>query len=225
MYCKFKTHRGIWWDDAILIISWVRPALSESPHFNYQLTWSKITLIVSVALVTVSTTLGAGKHVVDVNPANFPMLGLIGNLSGTFSILAAVLSKTSFAVTLLRVTDGYTKILVWVAIGIMNVTMGLAAIFSWVKCNPVVKIWQPATPGTCWDPHTSVSYAIFASGRWDGGVSVQQEMRHVLTKMCPAISAALDIALSFLPWKIVWALQMQKKEKLGVAIAMSMGIL
>ena len=24
MYCKFKTHRGIWWDDAILIISWVR---------------------------------------------------------------------------------------------------------------------------------------------------------------------------------------------------------
>jgi len=43
--------------------------------------------------------------------------------------------------------------------------------------------------------------------------------------MCPAISAALDIALSFLPWKIVWALQMQKKEKLGVAFAMSMGIL
>lgn len=34
----------------------------------------------------------------------------------------------------------------------------------------------------------------------------------------------MDIILALLPWKILWGLQMRKKEKIGVAIAMSMGI-
>jgi len=28
-----------------------------------------------------------------------------------------------------------------------------------------------------------------------------------------------------LPWKVIWALQMKKVEKIGVAVAMSMGVL
>ncbi len=35
----------------------------------------------------------------------------------------------------------------------------------------------------------------------------------------------MDLALAMLPWKIVWNLQMKTREKLGVAFAMSMGIL
>jgi hypothetical protein len=35
----------------------------------------------------------------------------------------------------------------------------------------------------------------------------------------------MDFILAFLPWKIVWGLQMKKKEKFGVALAMSMGVL
>ncbi|KAM5357914.1 hypothetical protein ACJZ2D_015788 [Fusarium nematophilum] len=39
-----------------------------------------------------------------------------------------------------------------------------------------------------------------------------------------AYSAAADFALAFLPWRIIWNLQMRTKEKIGVGIAMSMGI-
>ena len=35
----------------------------------------------------------------------------------------------------------------------------------------------------------------------------------------------MDFALSLLPWKLLWGLQMQGKERVGVIIAMSMGIL
>jgi hypothetical protein len=35
----------------------------------------------------------------------------------------------------------------------------------------------------------------------------------------------MDIALALLPWQTIWKLQMKKREKIGVAIAMSMGIL
>jgi len=35
----------------------------------------------------------------------------------------------------------------------------------------------------------------------------------------------MDITLAMIPWKLIWGLQMRKKEKIGVAIAMSMGVL
>ena len=35
----------------------------------------------------------------------------------------------------------------------------------------------------------------------------------------------MDVALAFLPWKYIWSLQMSKKEKAGVVLAMSMGVL
>lgn len=38
-------------------------------------------------------------------------------------------------------------------------------------------------------------------------------------------SAAMDFVLALLPWQIIWNLQMKRKEKFGVAVAMSMGIL
>ncbi len=35
----------------------------------------------------------------------------------------------------------------------------------------------------------------------------------------------MDIVLALFPWKIIWAMRMSKKEKLGVLFAMSMGTL
>jgi hypothetical protein len=40
-----------------------------------------------------------------------------------------------------------------------------------------------------------------------------------------AYSGIADVLLAFLPWKVVLALQMKRREKIGVAVAMSMGIL
>lgn len=37
-------------------------------------------------------------------------------------------------------------------------------------------------------------------------------------------SGAMDIVLALLPWKLVWPLNMRKKEKIGVIVAMSMGV-
>lgn len=34
----------------------------------------------------------------------------------------------------------------------------------------------------------------------------------------------MDLVLAFLPWKFIWSLQMSQKEKIGVVIAMSMGV-
>ena len=35
----------------------------------------------------------------------------------------------------------------------------------------------------------------------------------------------MDIVLALLPWKIIWNVAINKKEKVGVLFAMSMGVL
>ena len=44
--------------------------------------------------------------------------------------------------------------------------------------------------------------------------------------MCnPAFSGTMDITLAILPWKIVWTVAINKREKIGALLAMSMGVL
>ena len=87
------------------------------------------------------------------------------NAAGTFSIVSAIWSKTSFALTLLRLTDGRFKLIIWVIIITMNIAMGLSALFIWVQCQPVQKSWNFLVPGTCWPPYVLVNYDIFSAGK------------------------------------------------------------
>ncbi len=38
-------------------------------------------------------------------------------------------------------------------------------------------------------------------------------------------SGVLDVVLAFLPWKIIWMATINRKERIGALIAMSMGVL
>ncbi|KAK1996942.1 hypothetical protein LX36DRAFT_579471 [Colletotrichum falcatum] len=184
LYCKFKKRSGLWWDDYVLIASW-------------------ILLFISVVMTSYIVSLGFGQHVYAVPPMNLPVIGLMGNVITSTSITAAVWSKTSFAMTLLRIQDnGWMRHVIWMAIISMNILMGLNATAAWVQCTPIQKFWLPDTPGSCWDPRVATYYDIAASG----------------------YSAAMDILLAMLPWKIIWGLQMKTQEKIGVALAMSMGL-
>jgi hypothetical protein len=121
-------------------------------------------LLLSIILVTLSVSKGLGKHVYNVLPENMSTIGFMGNFTGTFSILAAVWSKTSFALTLLRLMSGRMRVLLWAIIASINIFMGLNAVFIWTRCSPAPKIWNPLSPGTCWEPHVYPSYGMFAAG-------------------------------------------------------------
>ena len=42
--------------------------------------------------------------------------------------------------------------------------------------------------------------------------------------LCVAYSGCMDFILALLPWVVLWGLEMNKREKVGVGIAMSMGV-
>ncbi|KAI1122626.1 hypothetical protein F5Y10DRAFT_253645 [Nemania abortiva] len=182
LYLKIRKHRGLWWDDHFLTISWICVVLSN-------------------VATSVAISLGWGKEPYDVPPKNPPLILLALSISGLFSILAATISKTSFALTLLRISNGWVKYAVWFAICTINVAMGLSIIFNWVQCTPVQKIFWIFIPGTCWPRTTLIQYNAFAA----------------------AYSGAVDILLALLPWKIIWNMNMTKKERFGAICAMSLG--
>ncbi|KAK3934691.1 hypothetical protein QBC46DRAFT_299422 [Diplogelasinospora grovesii] len=183
IYCKFLKHRGLWWDDHVLLAAWVA-------------------LLVDMVINSYSISLGFGEHIWDIDAHNLANIGLLGQLGATVSILAAVWSKTSFGMTLLRITEKKTKATVWFIIVTMNLAMSMSALITWIQCNPVAKGWETMLPGSCWDPKVNAYYGVFSG----------------------AYSGTMDIVLALLPWSVVWNLQMKKKEKIGVAIAMSMGV-
>jgi hypothetical protein len=154
-------------------------------------------------MLTACTNLGYGLHIWDFDLTNMAPLLVLINVAGTFSVTAAIWSKTSFGITLLKLSDGWAKKAVWFILVSMNIAMGLSALFPWVNCTPVQKAWDLTVVGTCWAPEVTAHYNIFSG----------------------VYSACMDFALAMLPWQFIWGLQMKKKERIGVGIAMSMGVL
>lgn len=78
--------------------------------------------------------------------------------------MAAAVSKTSFALTLLRISSGWVKCIVWFAMLTVNVVMGLSILFNWISCSPVEKTFNVLTPGTCWPKTILIGYNSFVAG-------------------------------------------------------------
>ncbi|KAK4442060.1 hypothetical protein QBC34DRAFT_387688 [Podospora aff. communis PSN243] len=201
LHCR-RRGSGLHWDDAILAAAWtallsyvviVTIILDKTapPQQQHQLTNTQPspTAPVKIKLDDIST------------------IATLGLTSMTLAITAQSWSKTSFAVTLLRIAPPgggscWTRRFLWFAIGSMNVLFGLRALLLWVGCAPLEKAWRPMVKGRCWDAEVDVVLGIAVS----------------------AYSGVMDIVLTFIPWIIILPLNMKPREKWGCVIAMSMGI-
>lgn len=116
-------------------------------------------------MLTWATTLGYGLHYWDwpMDMQNGINMLIAINIGGSLSLVAAVWSKTSFALTMIRLTKGPLKAAIWVIIISMNIAMGLSALFNWVQCKPLEKTWNPFLPGECWPQTVIVNYDIFSA--------------------------------------------------------------
>ncbi|TKW54605.1 hypothetical protein CTA1_3418 [Colletotrichum tanaceti] len=162
--------------------------------------WTTLTISVSINSYIVS--LGFGRHIWTVGDDDKREINLFTILVATFGIVATTTSKTSFALTLYRiVTQAWTKRLLLFIIATVNVSMNLVWVFGLAKCTPLAKVWDAGVPGRCWDRTKLVRFQLFAA----------------------YYSALLDFVLAFLPWPILMGATMRRRERLGVAVAMSLG--
>jgi hypothetical protein len=115
--------------------------------------------------ITFAITYGFGKHSYDIEPQNYPAMLLVSSFAGTFMIIGAAWSKTAFAVTLLRISSGWQKGLVWFIIISVNAILGASGAITWVRCWPIEKTWMMDIKGECWDYSINVYYNIFTAGK------------------------------------------------------------
>ncbi|KAI4864212.1 hypothetical protein F4820DRAFT_346623 [Hypoxylon rubiginosum] len=125
------------------------------------------------------------------------------NICSIFCGLASAWSKSAFAITLLRLETGRGRYFLWYALLTINASYLLYVITAWNRPCGVQGKDDLYIPGPCWSSTAKMAVPLSVV----------------------AYSAAMDFALAFFPWKIVWKTQMKKQEKIGVGIAMSFGVL
>lgn len=129
IYCRLLKNRRLLYEDWVLFLSY-------------------LCLTVDAILIQIETGLGYGMHFYDIPVENANTMALYGLISLSFGVMGQVWSKTSFAMTLLRITGPKTKIFVWFLIITINVFMTLGrSRLAWKKIslNVLILPWLTQT--------------------------------------------------------------------------------
>lgn len=147
---------------------------------------------------------GTGQHAVDLPQAEIPVGLKWWWACEPVYVLSNMALKLSIGVMLLRITVSRAhKIIIWTAVGILEVySFGFFFLFV-LQCLPSSYFWTRFTggSGTCIDPVITVN-ATYAYS---------------------AITCAVDWTLGLLPISLVWDLQMTPRTKLSVAAILALG--
>ncbi|KAM0560015.1 hypothetical protein ACHAPJ_003972 [Fusarium lateritium] len=171
-------------------------------HDDWCLIVAWVALAIAVSINTYLVSLGFGRHKDTIDPEVLKTINLNTIVGAVFGIIATSVSKTSFAITLYRIaTNVWMKYFLIFVIVTINLTMNLVWIFGFAKCTPIERVWDPKAPGTCWDRTSLLTFQLFVA----------------------YYSAILDFVLALLPWAILMRMSMRRRERLGVAVAMSLG--
>ncbi|KAJ4390600.1 hypothetical protein N0V93_004196 [Gnomoniopsis smithogilvyi] len=171
---------------------------------DYILILAWLAVLAPAIMSTVAVEEGFGKHIYNVSPEKVSPLLILINSIVTVLILASALSKTSFVLTILRLVTGWMRWSAWFVLVTTNIFFGVNILLVWLIFNP-----NPPASGPTQLPSPGFDYSGLSS------------IDHF-----PAYSAAMDFALVGMAWIVVSRLQMRKRrEKFGVGLAMSMGII
>ncbi|KAH9898935.1 hypothetical protein F4778DRAFT_177960 [Xylariomycetidae sp. FL2044] len=169
---------------------------------DYLLTLSMVILLVSNSSLSAALTAGYGK-----TPLSSGWCVTLLEISYSSAAIATAWSKTAFAITLLKITKRcLLKGFLWVSVVGLNVISILWAVVFWAKtCESQDSegFASVVLPGPCWSVKSFGQIMYTAA----------------------AYSAVMDLALALYPWPLIWTTRLYVREKFGLGLAMSLGIL
>ncbi|POS74918.1 hypothetical protein DHEL01_v206696 [Diaporthe helianthi] len=175
IWSKMHRRHGLWWDDHILVSSWA-------------------VLLATNIFITIELATGYVSETWDDR-----MLILV-SISSCLITVGQTLSKTAFAVTLLRITESWQRFALWVIIVSLNLYLAILLILNWVNyCDQDVYWWK--IPVVC------APYDIIFQ------IKIGQNVFNII----------IDFVLSLFPWLVTWKLRIERYEKIGLCVAMSLG--
>ncbi|GIK07119.1 hypothetical protein Aspvir_002774 [Aspergillus viridinutans] len=174
-------------------------ALGLDDHV-YNLAW--VFLLLYTVFLTISNQHGFGQPIkalsLDeaVHAIYWEMVGQ------TFAVLGMAIAKLSLGIFLLRiVVKTWHRVSIWVSMVSLSMVSVMTAVIFWTQRLPSRSIYDPRVPG-----RTLVNVVPFSV---------------LLGSWC----AAVDFYFAILPWIFIWKLNMKQKEKLVIAISLSLGFI
>lgn len=138
LYCRIARTQQTWWDDYLLIVGWGL-------------------LVVAVGLQT--AIFDAGYLVTQLTG---PMIGPANLASDSSMKLALAFTKTSFALTLLRLAKGWSRYVVYAITVIVNITCVVHAVLVWrSNCGSV----DTFTFAPCWSSDSGIWMNMIGSSK------------------------------------------------------------
>lgn len=136
-------------------------------HARWLTRKQQIFLVAYTGLVVSATKHGLGRHLKTISHADQVEAHRLLGTADFFVIISIAISKSSFAVTLLRLTfHTWHKALIWTIIITVNLLMWTTAIFIFTSCTPLGRVWDPTVPGTCWNSRRLLDYNVFSGGEY-----------------------------------------------------------
>lgn len=139
LYCRVVRSKQLWWDDYILVASWAL-------------------MLASSASLTEAMRIGALWQQMS-PPEAFLML----RVSHTCHLVSLALSKTSFAVTLLRFSSKWQKYIISFIIISIGILFTSHVFLLWRAMCEVPDAW--VLPGGCWPARYPVVMNITTSSK------------------------------------------------------------
>ncbi|MBE3047806.1 hypothetical protein IMZ48_35910 [Candidatus Bathyarchaeota archaeon] len=109
---------------------------------------------------------GLGKHSEQLDPPTMKMNSRLAYAGGFCCILSLGLSKTSFCLTLMRISSGWTKGAVWFVLLSVDAVLIAHGAIQWLQCWPTAKMWDWDIPGKCMNPAVVTTYNTFSTRKW-----------------------------------------------------------
>ncbi|PNH34655.1 hypothetical protein VD0002_g1684 [Verticillium dahliae] len=182
LWVKVTRRHGLWYDDYILLVSWC-------------------ILLANNALIVHQFATG---YVLENSAMEWDdRMHILINISSCGTLIGQALTKTAFAVTLLRMSNQWQKWVLWFCIVTMNLYMVLKVLFQWAKvCDK-----------NGYDNWYRLDFCIYWSFRdkfKEGG---------------NVYNIIMDFVFACFPWLITRSLEMRRVEKIGLSLTMSLGMI
>ncbi|KAF2179193.1 hypothetical protein K469DRAFT_674553 [Zopfia rhizophila CBS 207.26] len=200
---------GVMWTQVAIAVIFIGLRMYTRQVIIRSVGWDDIVMLVNlisfvlyVACISVGTQYGIGKKFADVPLADYSQAIKWEAIGQGACILGIAASKGSVALFLLRiVVKKWHVAILWFCITSTTILCIITTTLLFLQCKPMEFLWdRTISGGYCWLNFTIVGLFM---GAW---------------------SAFMDFALAILPWHMIMGLNMKRKEKLTVAIGLSLGM-
>lgn len=126
----------------------------------------QILVLVLAGLATSAVAHGGSRHLYYLHASDISSVLKLNWMIQPFGIMALATAKISVAFTMLRIISSanvWRRRFLYFCIISIFLSSAIAAILTFVQCNPPRALWTFVPGATCWDPRVQTDYAIFTA--------------------------------------------------------------